>query len=73
MSSKNNKKQNNPPTKLRRSLRIINQEYEKKVKIFDYVEEKIEPVYEVNIDFEAAQEAWRKNKIHLGNCYYEYK
>ena len=73
MSSKNNKKQNNPPTKLRRSLRIINQEYEKKVKIFNYVEEKTEPVYEVNIDFEAAQEAWRKNKIHLGNCYYEYK
>ena len=30
MSSKNNKKQNNPPIKLRRSLRIINQEYEKK-------------------------------------------
>ena len=59
--------QNNQPIKLRRSLRIINQqsmiqkeEYEKKVKIFDYDEEKIEPIYEVNIDFDAAQKAWRK-------------
>lgn len=29
--------------------------------------------YEVNIDFDAASRAWRKNKIHLGETGFRYK
>ena len=29
--------------------------------------------YEVNIDFDEASRAWRKNKIHLGETGFRYK
>lgn len=29
-------------------------------------------VYEVNIDFDAASEAWKANKRSIGNGYYKY-
>ena len=29
--------------------------------------------YEVNIDFDEASKAWRKNKIHLGEVGFRYK
>ena len=31
------------------------------------------PVYEVDIDFDEASEAWRSNKISIGNGEYKYK
>jgi hypothetical protein len=30
------------------------------------------PLYEVNIDFDEAHEAWMKNKMRLSNCTYKY-
>ena len=36
-----------------------------------YVEDKGK--YEVNIDFDEASRAWRKNKIHLGETGFRYK
>lgn len=30
------------------------------------------PIYEVNIDFDAASEAWKSNKKYIGNGTYEY-
>jgi hypothetical protein len=32
----------------------------------------IKPVYEVNIDFDGASEAWRSNKKYVGNGCYKY-
>ena len=57
----------------RKSLRLLYKDYEKNVKIFDIKDVEIEPKYKVNIDFDKAQKAWRKNKINIGNCYFEYK
>lgn len=37
----------------------------------EYVEDKGK--YEVNIDFDGASRAWRKNKIHLGDLGFRYK
>jgi len=37
----------------------------------DYVRDKGK--YEVNIDFDEASMAWRKNKIHLGESGFRYK
>lgn len=37
----------------------------------DYVRDKGK--YEVNIDFDEATRAWRKNKIHLGDVGFRYK
>lgn len=37
----------------------------------DYDEDKGK--YEVNIDFDEASKAWRKNKIHLGEVGFRYK
>lgn len=37
----------------------------------DYVRDKGK--YEVNIDFDEASRAWRKNKIHLGDLGFRYK
>jgi len=31
------------------------------------------PKYNVNIDFDYASKMWRKNKIHIGYGYFEYK
>jgi hypothetical protein len=31
------------------------------------------PVYEVDIDFDEASEAWRANKTSIGNGQYKYK
>ena len=41
----------------------------------DYVEDYDEDKgkYEVNIDFDEASKAWRKNKIHLGEVGFRYK
>ena len=41
------------------------------VELFDY--EYIQPVYEVNIDFDEASKEWRSNKKSIGNGMYEYK
>lgn len=30
------------------------------------------PIYEVNIDFDAASEAWKANKCYIGNGSYRY-
>jgi hypothetical protein len=43
----------------------------KKEKKKDHVEDKGK--YEVNIDFDGASKAWRKNKIHLGETGFRYK
>jgi hypothetical protein len=32
----------------------------------------LEAMYEVNIDFDAASEAWKKNKVSIGNGSYGY-
>lgn len=40
-------------------------------RIEEYVEDKGK--YEVNIDFDGASRAWRKNKIHLGDLGFRYK
>lgn len=40
-------------------------------RIEEYVEDKGK--YEVNIDFDEATRAWRKNKIHLGDMGFRYK
>ena len=34
--------------------------------------EKIVPLYEVNIDFDGASEAWKSNKKYIGNGSYKY-
>lgn len=36
----------------------------------DYCTEK--PIYSVNIDFDYASYAWRKNKKQVGNCHFLY-
>ena len=37
------------------------------------IECEIPPKYEVNIDFDEASKAWRKNKTSIGNGSYKYK
>jgi hypothetical protein len=37
------------------------------------VKEEDKGKYEVNIDFDEASRAWRKNKIHLGETGFRYK
>jgi len=32
----------------------------------------VKPLYEVNIDFDAASNAWMTNKISIGNGHYKY-
>ena len=34
--------------------------------------EQIMPLYEVNIDFDGASEAWKSNKKYIGNGSYKY-
>ncbi len=39
----------------------------------EHIEDKDKGMCEVNIDFDEASRAWRKNKIHLGESGFRYK
>jgi hypothetical protein len=42
--------------------------------IYDFANKKQpQPLYEVNIDFDEASEAWKSNKKYMGNGTYKYK
>ena len=37
-----------------------------------FTRSKTKPIYEVNIDFDDAHDAWMQNKIKMENCTYKY-
>jgi len=52
------------------TIKNVFYEYEHKLYMPQYLQK---PLYDVDIDFDEASEAWRANKISIGNGQYKYK